>query len=310
LTGCGYVGDPQPPLVNIPATVDDLTAVQRGDKISVAFSIPKLTTEGMEIRKPVAIEIRAGNEGGSPFSVHAWAATAKEIPPATQKDDKVSAEIPVSDWVGREVFIAVKITGDNSRSMGWSNFAVLQVVPPVGQPVALKAENVPAGVQLSWQSKAASHRIFRSKADEPFAQIATTPQSPWVDTTTTPGVEYRYQVQAVNPAGDKEAESPLSQVVSLTVKDVAPPAVPASLRAVAGLGTLEVAWDANREPDVAGYRLFRSTGAEWTRVAELSGPAYTDRDIKPGSVYRYAVSAYDSNGNESARSAPVEITAP
>ena len=30
LAGCGYIGDPLPPLLNIPARVTDLTAVQRG----------------------------------------------------------------------------------------------------------------------------------------------------------------------------------------------------------------------------------------------------------------------------------------
>jgi fibronectin type 3 domain-containing protein len=224
---------------------------------------------------------------------------------------QVTAEIPVSDWVGGEVFIAVKITGDNSRSLGWSNFAVLQVVAPVPVPASLKAGNVPAGVQLSWQSGAASHRILRAKGDEPPEQVATTPQSPWVDPGAVPGVEYRYRVQAVNPAGDKEAESLISDAVVIMARDVAPPATPVAVRAIAGLGTIEIAWDANREADIAGYRLFRSAGGDWTRVGgDLNAPAFTDRDVQSGKAYRYTVAAFDANGNESGRSAPVEITAP
>jgi fibronectin type 3 domain-containing protein len=94
-------------------------------------------------------------------------------------------------------------------------------------------------------------------------------------------------------------------------RDVAPPASPVGVRAIAGLGTIEIAWDANRESDIAGYRLFRSTGGDWTRVGgDLNAPAFTDRDVQSGKAYRYAVAAFDTNGNESARSAPADITAP
>jgi hypothetical protein len=42
----------------------------------------------------------------------------------------------------------------------------------------------------------------------------------------------------------------------------------------------------------------------------VDSPAYSDRQITAGTKYVYAVSALDSAGNESAKSAPVEMTAP
>jgi hypothetical protein len=51
-------------------------------------------------------------------------------------------------------------------------------------------------------------------------------------------------------------------------------------------------------------------GGEFEKVAALIvAPAYSDRAIQSGKRYRYQISAVGTNGLESARSAPLEITA-
>src|ERR1700674_765502 len=78
-TGCGYIGEPLPPLANVPAKVTDLWAVQRGSRIIVQFTIPDLTTEGRTIKDPVKLDLRIGT-GVEPFDAGTWAAQAKSIP--------------------------------------------------------------------------------------------------------------------------------------------------------------------------------------------------------------------------------------
>jgi fibronectin type 3 domain-containing protein len=39
-------------------------------------------------------------------------------------------------------------------------------------------------------------------------------------------------------------------------------------------------------------------------------PSYSDRAMKSGTTYRYAVTAFDKLGNESEKSAPVTVIAP
>jgi len=51
LVGCGVPGEPLPPLLEIPAAINDLTAVQVGDHIEVTWSVPHLTTEGTRVRE-------------------------------------------------------------------------------------------------------------------------------------------------------------------------------------------------------------------------------------------------------------------
>jgi hypothetical protein len=64
MSGCGYVGEPMYPALNIPVRIVDLGAVERGDNLEVSFSIPAVTTEGMVIKKA-----GAGKTARSP-SIH------------------------------------------------------------------------------------------------------------------------------------------------------------------------------------------------------------------------------------------------
>ena len=72
LFGCGYPGEPLPPLLNIPQRVTDLAAVERGSKIIVQFTVPKLTTESVVIKGPLHFDLRAGERGPAPFDTNAW----------------------------------------------------------------------------------------------------------------------------------------------------------------------------------------------------------------------------------------------
>jgi hypothetical protein len=58
--GCGYVGDPLPPLANVPGKIADLAAVQRGARLIVHFTPPAQTTEGFAIKTPLRLDLRVG----------------------------------------------------------------------------------------------------------------------------------------------------------------------------------------------------------------------------------------------------------
>src|SRR5437016_4929752 len=80
LGGCGYVGEPLPPLANVPARVTDLAAAQRGGRIIAQFTVPLITTEGKPIPQPAKLDLRAGT--AEKFDETDWAARARQIPPA------------------------------------------------------------------------------------------------------------------------------------------------------------------------------------------------------------------------------------
>ncbi|MCX4408316.1 PA14 domain-containing protein [Streptomyces sp. NBC_01764] len=65
---------------------------------------------------------------------------------------------------------------------------------------------------------------------------------------------------------------------------------------------VKVTWAANKEMDLAGYRVYRrvkGTGT-WTTVATTTSRSHTDTPPATGQSYYYEVRAYDKAGNESA----------
>ncbi len=306
LAGCGYVGDPLPPLANVPGAVTDLSAVDRGSRIMVNFTVPTQTTEGVAIRRPLRFDLRIGAASEN------WAANAKAVAGGAVRDGIAHYDIPSAEWMGREVTIGIRVIGANGKESEWSNFVNLAVTPPLATPASVQAVATAVGVRLSWEGPAGDFRILRRAPDEKdFTPIAEVQQLEWTDTGTEYGRLYAYKVQRIGKAGDRvQAESEPSPEADITPRDTFPPAVPAGLRASSAPATIELSWDPDTEPDLAGYRVYRAVnGGAFEKIADVSQvPAYSDQKVERGKTYRYAVTAVDAAGNESARSAAVEVT--
>ncbi|HWB97297.1 MAG TPA: hypothetical protein VG672_11355 [Bryobacteraceae bacterium] len=312
LAGCGYVGDTLPPLLNIPARVTDLAAVQRGSHVIVQFTVPKITTEGTLIKRPPRAELHAGPFDG-PFQADAWAVASQSFPEAPEVEGRQRYELPSGVWVGKDVIFGVKIIGANGRDAGWSNLVTLSVVVPPEKPAGVRAEAVATGVRVSWQAHAGSFQVFRRVGQDPDWILLSTSEKPeWIDAHTEYGKHYSYAVQKVVPAGSGQAQSDLSDTAEVTPVDQFPPATPAGLTAVPSTASIELMWERGTESDLAGYRIYRSTaGGAFERIGEAQGtPTFSDTRLEAGKVYRYEVSAFDQAGNESPHSAPVQAAAP
>lgn len=137
--------------------------------------------------------------------------------------------------------------------------------------------------------------------------------------------EYRAQrVARVTVNGETlELAGPLSGPVRIAAVNVFPPAVPRGLAAVATAGAegagpaIDLNWQPGAETDLAGYVVYRCEAGQqensWQRISPAhpaAEPDYHDANVQPGHTYRYAVSAIDQQGHESARSAPAAETVP
>src|SRR5207245_784236 len=128
---------------------------------------------------------------------------------------------------------------------------------------------------------------------------------------------YSYTVRSVVVVEGNELESSDSQPVTVTPRDIFPPAPPQGLVAAvlpgpnAGTPLVDISWSINLETDLAGYRVYRSEreGARGELVTPdlLPTPAVRDTSVEPGHRYWYTVTAVDRAGNESAPSNPVAI---
>jgi fibronectin type 3 domain-containing protein len=232
------------------------------------------------------------------------------VPEPEAEEFHVVDTIPAGEWSGKEVVIAVKVKGANGKDAGWSNFAIVPVVPAPEQPRGVRGEAVAGGVRLTWQAAGNNFRVYRSIGGAPFAVVGRPEKPDWTDTTAENGKPYDYLVQTVVKLGqNREAESEPSAAVQVTPVDKFPPAVPAGLQAAASPVSVELAWEPPGDDDFAGYRIYRAPPAgDFALLAESAVPSYSDRSVERGKTYRYAVSAFDKSGNESARSAEVEAT--
>lgn len=109
-----------------------------------------------------------------------------------------------------------------------------------------------------------------------------------------------FMVRAQGPNGAYWATPPDS---GYSVDNL-PPLAPAALSGAYAGGATHLAWGANGEPDLAGYRVYRGTNVGFVpspanRVVETGTTAFTDA---PGVAYVYKVTAIDLHGNESAAS--------
>ncbi len=311
VAGCGSIGEPLYPALNIPTKITDLVALERGDKLAIYFTIPALTTDGLALRAIGSVDLRVGVNPSGGFNRDKWAADAKRIDiPAPAQPGPVHKEIPAQEFVGKEILAAVRVGNSRGRMSEWSNVFAVNVETPLAKPSDFQAQASPDGVRLTWNAaNESSFHIFRKvdQEKEP-ALLATVDKPEYVDTSTEYGKPYEYYVQGIHEKAESDAAGP----ATITPKDEFPPAVPSGLTASTGIGAIELAWDRNTESDFKDYQVYRSEENErFVKIAEgLEGPVYSDRKIESGKHYRYRITAADQTGNVSEPSQPVEIIAP
>ncbi len=82
-----------------------------------------------------------------------------------------------------------------------------------------------------------------------------------------------------------------------------------SISSTAFAAVSHLAWDANSENDLAGYKVYRGPASgSYDMVKDVGNVvAYSDSNLNDNTTYYYAVTAYDFSGNESAKSAEVSF---
>jgi fibronectin type 3 domain-containing protein len=126
------------------------------------------------------------------------------------------------------------------------------------------------------------------------------------DSAVSNNATYYYIVRSVDSPALPWRESPDSIEVSATPRDMTPPARPTGLTVVPGVGRAFLTWNENKERDLDGYYVYRSTRRN-RNYRKLTNKAITlatfsDETAKQGMIYYYMVTAVDKAGNESAGS--------
>lgn len=339
LAGCALAGSPQPPSLWLPEPVHDLTAQRVGTGVRLHWTMPRHTTDKLELRGPQRAQFcwmqpqdgkvifrtkQCHRDGSSSFQPDGPADYTAALPePLTQGNP------------GAVVFF-VELDSPAGKTAGASNgaWAATGSAPPAAEGLSL--QTVPQGVVLRWKPASSepemAMRIRRKLVTPPGAprpnetygappaqvqtlEVSLSQSDPGgaVDRNAALGYVYRYTIQRVRRVQvhgrSLELDGNPSEPVNIDAKNVFPPAVPRGLVAVADeqARAIDLSWSPDTAPDLAGYFVYRrdlTANSGWERIsgrAPVVGPAYDDHDVQAGHRYAYSVSAIDQEGNESAR---------
>jgi hypothetical protein len=353
-SGCGAPGNPVPPSPPVPAAINDLAAHQAGDGVELTFTLPSSSTSGEKLPASPAVEILRGNtkpDGAvDAKSFRAVYTIPGALVPNYQADGRISFIDPIAPeetkaHPGGAVAYIVRTRASKKRASADSNAVTVRVYPVPAPIASVEARVTESGVELSWLAPTATasgdsvptiagYRIYRSEIHSPASASAPQEPSPgkpeshpallaaseansYRDASVVFDCTYFYTVRSVIQVEGKELESSDSQPVTVTPRDIFPPAAPQGLvaallpGATPGTVLVDLSWSINLETDLAGYRVYRSEqeGIRGQLITSdlLPTPAVRDTTVEPGHRYWYTVTAVDRAGNESAPSNPVVV---
>lgn len=155
MTACATMGPPKPPSLDLPKPPSDLRAVRKGDKVTLTWTIPTVTTDRGTVRVLGPTRVCRGlephlSECGTP--VGEAAALAKGSPDkklATSFTDPLSIDFQQSN---RSLFVtyAVEVLNQEGHGAGLSNQVRVSSAATLGPFLSFAAEVTAQGVRLSW----------------------------------------------------------------------------------------------------------------------------------------------------------------
>ncbi len=339
LVACGTPGAPQPPSLELPRRVGNLTVTRKADKVSLAWTTPTEATDHARIKHLGVTRICRGIDVVA--MVQCPDAVASLPLPQTPLGEPVSFTDILSQQFQEAHMLdfasyAVQVENTHGRSAGLSNQVVVPLAPTLPPPSDLKAQVSADGVDLTWTGTLHGHdpenklrhfyRVYRREKSAQKEAVAGEVQlgSSMAASLLDRGVQwektYDYKVTAVTvepvQGKDEQVEGDDSSEVEVFVHDVFPPAVPSGLQAVSS-GTpqqpeIDLNWAPDIDSDLAGYNIYRHEEA--TPLLKVNRelvktPVYRDTDIQAGHTYFYSVTAIDVRGNESGKSEEAAETA-
>lgn len=272
LAGCAQTGPPLPPSLELPKPPNDLRVSRRGERVTLTWSEPSLTTDRQTVRYLGPTRICRSTE---PEMKECGIPVAQVVPPPRSSTpaqpaplhsyvDALSLSYQEQDPTG-EVTYAVEVPNRDGRSAGLSNQARVPRAPVLSPPASFAADVTAQGVALSWEGPAEeqhtaniqhAYRVYRREVGSPKdvlvdeAPLREAGPVRFVDSTIEWEKTFIYRAVVVtlvnlgfhpcpNAAGTgpdcaetREVEGDYTAEIRVTVHDTYPPAVPAGLQAV------------------------------------------------------------------------------
>jgi hypothetical protein len=190
IVACAQTGQPLPPSLELPKPPNDLRASRKGDRVTLTWSEPTLTTDRQSVRYLGPTQVCRSSESeitvcGSPAATlpappsttpkraphHTSQKSGTPPPPPETYTDTMPAAMQQPNPAA-EITYAVEVLNPDSRGAGLSNRIHVPAIATLAPPNDLSAELTGDGVVLTWTSAGESQIIPNaSAANSPSLQL-------------------------------------------------------------------------------------------------------------------------------------------
>lgn len=345
--GCGKRRLPLPPVERVQQRTELLSGAQQGNEVILSWPAPQRNAPDSSVQSIRRIDVyRLAEKLGAPLALteEEFAARATLVGSVTYDEISTAGDTltyrDALELAGKPTRLryALRYVNASGQRAAFSNFLSIEPAASIAQPPSLLATARVAedAITIFWQPPAANidgstpvnllgynvYRMYESQT-EPNQQAINSPLvsgTEYVDKHFQFGNDYRYIVRSVSlGTGGAQVESLNSNPVLVAARDTFAPAPPErpSVAPDPSFGRLAIFFAANKESDIAGYNIYRSTDPNlpkqnWTKLNQslLTRTTYRDDRVESGKTYYYYLTAVDKTGNVSAPSEVGSDTVP
>ena len=341
-SGCGKRRPPLPPVERVQQRTELLSGAQQGNEVILSWPSPQRNAPDSSVQSIRRIDVyRLAEKPGAPLALteDEFAARSTLVGSVTYEQIQTAGDTltyrDALELAGQPTRLryALRYVNASGQRAAFSNFLTIEPAARIAQAPTLGAEPklTEDAITLTWQPPAANidgstpvnllgynvYRMDESQSEPSQVPInsALVSETEYADKHFEFGNNYRYIVRSVSlGTGGGQVESLNSNAVAVAARDTFPPAQPErpSIAPDPSFGRLAIFFAPNKEPDLAGYDLYRSTDPNvpkerWTKLNQslLTRTTYQDERVESGKTYYYYLRAVDQSGNVSP---PSEVT--
>ena len=341
-SGCGKRRPPLPPVERVQQRTELLSGAQQGNEVILSWPSPQRNAPDSSVQSIRRIDVyRLAEKPGAPLALteDEFAARSTLVGSVTYEQIQTAGDTltyrDALELAGQPTRLryALRYVNASGQRAAFSNFLTIEPAARIAQAPTLGAEPklTEDAITLTWQPPAANidgstpvnllgynvYRMDESQSEPSQVPInsALVSETEYADKHFQFGNNYRYIVRSVSlGTGGGQVESLNSNAVAVAARDTFPPAQPErpSIAPDPSFGRLAIFFAPNKEPDLAGYDLYRSTDPNvpkerWTKLNQslLTRTTYQDERVESGKTYYYYLRGVVQSGNGSP---PSEVT--
>ncbi|MBC6997431.1 ThuA domain-containing protein [Cytophaga sp. FL35] len=229
------------------------------------------------------------------------------------KSSVTNSSLKLTDLLPETVYqFSVSAIGENQLESGLSlaveATTLAEVSSPRDEEPPTSPKNVSADevtettIGLSWEASTDNVAVTAYVIYQNGVEIAEVSGTSFQATGLSSSAEYSFKVKAKDAAENISTASETLQVTTLenVVVDNTPPSVPQNLTTIETTQTtISLRWGASTDDTaVTGYHVYQNN----QNIASVQSTAFDISSLVPATTYRYKVTAYDAEGNESGQS--------